>query len=69
MIPKSHPRFISLQTREKLVNALDSGLVAMEGLIAQGRGEALDYLVGEKTSKSARTVSYTHLTLPTNREV
>ncbi len=54
MIPKSHPRFISLQTREKLVNAFDSGLVAMEGLIAQGRGEALDYLVGEKTSKSAR---------------
>ncbi len=50
MIPKSHPRFISLQTREKLVNAFDSGLVAMEGLIAQGRGEALDYLVGEKTS-------------------
>ena len=42
MIPKSHPRFVSLQTREQLVKAFDSGLVAKEGLIAQGRGEALD---------------------------
>jgi len=53
-IPKSHPRFVSLKTREKLVKAFDSGLVAKEGLIAQGRGEALDYLIGEKTSKSAK---------------
>ena len=53
-IPKSHPRFVSLQTREKLVKAFDSGLVAKEGLIAQGRGEAFDYLIGEKTSKSAK---------------
>lgn len=53
-IPKSHPRAQSLYIRERLVHAFDSGLVAKEGLMAHGRGEAFDYLVGEKTSKSAR---------------
>lgn len=54
LIPKSHPRAKSLYTREKLVRAFDVGLVATEGLLAHGRGEAFDYLVGEKTSKSAK---------------
>ncbi len=53
-IPKSHPRFLSLQIREKLVDGFDRNLVAKEGLLAHGRGEAFDYLIGEKTSKSAR---------------
>ncbi len=53
-IPKSHPRYLSLQVREKLVNGFDSNLVAKEGLLAHGRGEAFDYLIGEKTTKSAR---------------
>ena len=75
-IPKSHPRFVSLQIREKLDKGVDNNLVAKEGLLAHGRGEAFDYLIGEKTLKSAKkaisaaaytlqTVSYTHLTLPT----
>lgn len=54
LIPKSHPRAQSLYVRERLVNAFDSGLVAKEGLMAHGRGEAFDYLIGEKTSRSAR---------------
>lgn len=54
MIPKSHPRAISLLIREKLVHGFDSGLVAKEGLIAHGRGETFDYLLGEKTSKNAK---------------
>lgn len=54
MIPKSHPRATSLLIREKLVNGFDNGLVAKEGLIAHGRGEAFDYLLGEKTSKNAK---------------
>ena len=53
-IPKSHPRFISLSIREKIVKGYDDGLVAKEGLLAHGRGEAFDYLIGEKTTKTAR---------------
>lgn len=54
LIPASHPRVKSLRIREKLVRAFDNGLVAKEGLMAHGRGEAFDYLIGEKTSKSAK---------------
>ena len=53
-IPKSHPRYLSLQIREKLVNGFDNNLIAKEGLLAHGRGEAFDYLIGEKTTKSAK---------------
>ena len=53
-IPKSHPRYLSLQIREKLVNGFNDNLVAKEGLLAHGRGEAFDYLIGEKTTKSAK---------------
>ena len=48
-IPKSHPRYISLMTREKISHAMKKGLVHESGLIAHGRGEAFDYLIGEKT--------------------
>lgn len=53
LIPKSHPRAESLLIREKLIDGFDKGLVAKEGLLAQGRGEAFDYLLGEKTGKAA----------------
>ena len=53
LIPKTHPRAKSLLIREKLVDGFDNGLVAKEGLLAQGRGEAFDYLLGEKTGKAA----------------
>lgn len=52
-IPETHPRAESLRTRELLVDGYRRGLVALEGLIAHGRGEALDYLVGERTTKTA----------------
>lgn len=54
-IPKSHPRFVSLNIREKIVSGYNNGLVAKEGLLAHGRGEAFDYLIGERTMRSART--------------
>ena len=54
-IPKSHPRFVSLNIREKIVEGYNNGLVAKEGLLAHGRGEAFDYLIGEKTTRSARS--------------
>ncbi|HII36507.1 MAG TPA: phosphopantothenate/pantothenate synthetase [Nitrosopumilaceae archaeon] len=53
LIPKSHPRAVSLHIREKLVQGYRSGLVVEEGLMAHGRGETFDYLIGEKTSKNA----------------
>jgi 4-phosphopantoate--beta-alanine ligase len=37
-----------------LVDGYRRGLVAAEGLIAHGRGEAYDYLIGERTTKTAR---------------
>jgi 4-phosphopantoate---beta-alanine ligase len=53
-IPASHPRAKSLHTRETLVDGFKRGLVAAEGLIAHGRGEAYDYLIGERTTMHAR---------------
>jgi len=53
LIPKTHPRAASLHIRENLVQGYKSGLVIEEGLMAHGRGEAFDYLIGEKTSKNA----------------
>ena len=50
-IPEDHPRYQSLVTREKLVAAGE--LVASAGLIAHGRGEAFDYLLGERTTGPA----------------
>jgi len=52
-IPRSHPRYKSLTTRERLVAANRQGIVVLEGLIAHGRGEAWDYLLGEETSAPA----------------
>lgn len=49
MIPRSHPRYISLKTRERLIEGLEKGITARAGLIAHGRGEAFDYLIGERT--------------------
>ena len=48
-IPKSHPRYVSLLLREKISSAVKKGLAHETGLIAHGRGEAYDYLIGEKT--------------------
>ncbi len=48
-IPKDHPRYKSLMTREYLVQMVNEGLVTPTGLISHGRGEAYDYLMGEKS--------------------
>ena len=55
IIPSSHPRAKSLYIRELLVNGFKNGIVAQEGLIAHGRGETFDYLLGEDTTETART--------------
>ena len=53
MIPKDHPRYRSLAARERLAACAREGVVTLEGLTAHGRGEAFDYLIGERTTKSA----------------
>ena len=52
-IPESHPRYHSLKMRHRLTEGYKSGLVAEAGLIAHGRGEAFDYLLGEETIPEA----------------
>ncbi len=53
-IPDSHPRKKSLESRQKIVDGNSMGLLADSAMIAHGRGEAFDYLLGERTTESAR---------------
>ena len=52
-IPADHPRHDSLVTRHRIEAGVEAGITSPQGLIAQGRGEAFDYLLGEKTIPSA----------------
>lgn len=58
MIPESHPRYESLVLREKIVEASKEGYLADSAMIAHGRGEAFDYLIGEKTTYPAKRAIY-----------
>ena len=49
-VSKDHPRYRSLVVREHMAEMMRQGVVAETGLIAHGRGEAFDYLLGEKTT-------------------
>jgi len=53
-VSPKHPRAESLRIRERLVEYSQTQVVALSGLIAHGRGEAFDYIIGEKTTGSAR---------------
>lgn len=52
-IPPDHPRYESLLAREKIAAGVKMGITSIQGLIAQGRGESFDYLIGERSTKSA----------------
>jgi 4-phosphopantoate--beta-alanine ligase len=52
-VPESHPRYESLLTRHRIEEGVEKGITSRQGLIAQGRGEAFDYLIGERTTESA----------------
>lgn len=68
-VPKSHPRYESLMTRARIEEGVKAGLVATQGLIAHGRGEAFDYLLGEKTippADEAARAAAAHLLLAEN---
>ena len=49
----SHPRYSSLLRRSMLEDAMERGMLADSAMIAHGRGEAFDYLIGETTMPSA----------------
>ena len=52
-IPRDHPRYESLKTREDIIEGMHQKVVAEAGLIAHGRGEAFDYILGEESPEFA----------------
>jgi len=56
-IPADHPRHDSLVTRHRIEDGVEAGITSKQGLIAEGRGEAFDYLLGERTLPSADTAA------------
>lgn len=54
MLNKDHPRYESLVYREKIVEAHEKGILADSGMIAHGRGETFDYLIGEETTSNSQ---------------
>ncbi|GAD52058.1 phosphopantothenate synthetase, archaeal [Halarchaeum acidiphilum MH1-52-1] len=52
-VPEDHPRYQSLLTRHRIEAGVEKGITSTQGLIAEGRGEAFDYLLGEETIPSA----------------
>lgn len=52
-VPKSHPRYLSLTLRDRIVSGVEQGITSIHGLIAHGRGEAYDYLINEATQPFA----------------
>lgn len=51
-VEDNHPRAQSIRVRELITNNIDNKVVALAGLIAHGRGEAFDYILGEQTTES-----------------
>ncbi len=63
-VPPDHPRHDSLVTRHRIEAGVGEGITSPQGLIAQGRGEAFDYLLGERTidsAEAAERVAAAHL--------
>ncbi|NWF96825.1 MAG: phosphopantothenate/pantothenate synthetase [Candidatus Thorarchaeota archaeon] len=56
-IPHDHPRRVSLEIRHRIIEGHRASVVATAGLLAHGRGEAFDYLIGERTTEVARIAS------------
>ncbi|MCX2817880.1 4-phosphopantoate--beta-alanine ligase [Haladaptatus sp. F3-133] len=58
-VPDDHPRHGSLVTRHRIEEGVEKGITSKQGLVAQGRGEALDYLLGEETVPAAERAERT----------
>ena len=52
-IPDDHPRYQDLVTRHRIEEGVDIGITHLQGMHAEGRGSAFDYLLGEETIPSA----------------
>ena len=52
-IPADHPRAKSLEFREKIAEGIENKVVTLTGMVAHGRGEAFDYILGEHTIEPA----------------
>ena len=64
----SHPRYQSLLLRHRLEEAEKLGMLAGSAMIAHGRGEAYDYLLGEQTIPSAHEATLHSLKALSNAE-
>ncbi|MFX0057283.1 MAG: phosphopantothenate/pantothenate synthetase [Candidatus Hodarchaeota archaeon] len=53
-VPEDHPRYLSLKYRHNIIEGMKNLVVAEAGLIAHGRGECFDYILGERTNQSAK---------------
>ena len=62
-VPEDHPRAESLKVREKIIEGMHSSVVAEAGLIAHGRGEAFDYLIGETSPEYTTLQQHTAVSL------
>ncbi len=52
-IPEDHPRYQDLLTRHRIEKGVEKGITHLQGMHAEGRGSAFDYLLGEETIPSA----------------
>lgn len=52
-INPEHPRYHSLKERAKIAQAYKEGVLADTAMIAHGRGEAFDYLIGEVSTPNS----------------
>lgn len=52
-IPRDHPRYEDLITRFRIERGVELGITHLQGMHAEGRGSAFDYLLGERTIPSA----------------
>ena len=64
----SHPRYASLLMRHRMERAAKKGMLADSALIAHGRGEAFDYLLGERTIPAAEQAMRQALALLLNAQ-
>ena len=65
-IPEDHPRYQDLLTRHRIEKGVEKGITHLQGMHAEGRGSAFDYLLGETTIPSAddaERVAAAHLLL------
>jgi 4-phosphopantoate--beta-alanine ligase len=52
-VSSEHPRSESIRIRERVTRHVETKVLALAGLIAHGRGEAFDYIIGEETTPPA----------------